>query len=614
MTRRREAMVRWPWPVGFRGAIGLLLVAWTGTCAAQTWRDTFAGGVPQQAWFRSELPGGSQATLSYFADGLQISSTRTLDQNGAQIAYGYVDQSFDGTQGVVVRSVVNPTPHQPQLFSHVGVLASLNPFFTSGYSVGVTWSTSATGTNIIEINKSSFGSATFLGGANFTGFNPATSYVVEAEVSPLNVLGNGVVTARLFTTGGTLVAEYADILRDNFDPADPAAVSPLPPGRAGVFAWRNDGGTSPTLLGRFGTTSASFSSPDLTWGGNTDLTIPKDTFRVGGSGTWRSTQANWLYAGAPAFWESDRKGIFRGTPGTVTIESGGVVAAGGLEFGVNGYVLTGGTLTLGGTGGDPIRVAPGVSATITVPLSGTSGFRKTDTGTLVLAGAGNLSGTSRVEAGRLTLANGAALASSRLVPLAGGTVSLPTGLQATLGGLDPNAGGLFDVGNGLVTVASGLSPAGLVAALLAGRGAGSWNGTAGITSSTAAASAGDRTVGWLDNGDGSVTFAFAAAGDTNLDWQVDILDAGNFLAGGKFDSGTPASWNEGDFTYDGFVDILDAASFLSAGLFNAGIYNTSPAAGAAVAVPEPAGWAGLIAGIAALASAGRGRRFSGRSR
>ncbi|MFM7207573.1 MAG: hypothetical protein ACKO4T_12995 [Planctomycetaceae bacterium] len=599
--------------VGFRGVIGLLLAAWTGTSAAQTWRDTFPGGVPQQAWIRSELPGGSQATLSYFADGLQISSTSTLDKNGAQIAYGYVDQTFDGTQGVVVRSVVNPTPHQPQLFSHVGVLASLNPFFTSAYSVGVTWSTSATGTNIIEINKSSFGSVTFLGGANFTGFNPATSYVVEAEVSPLNVLGNGVVTARLYTTGGTLIAEYADILRDNFDPLDPAAVSPLPPGRAGVFAWRNAGGASPTLLGRFGTTSASFSSPDLTWGGNTDLTIPKDTLRVGGSGTWRSTQANWLYAGAPTFWESDRKGIFRGTPGTVTIESTGVTSAGGLEFGVNGYVLTGGTLTLGGTGGT-IRVAPGVSARIAAPLSGTAGFRKTDTGTLVVAGAGNLSGTSRVEAGRLTLANGGALGTSRLVPLAGGTVSMTTGLQATLGGLNPNAGGLFDVGNGLVTVTSGLSPAGLVTAVLAGRGDGSWNGTAGITSSAAAASAGDRTVGWLDNGDGSVTFAFAAAGDTNLDWQVDILDAGNFLAGGKFDSGTPASWNEGDFTYDGFVDILDAASFLSAGLFDAGLYNTSPAAGAAVAVPEPAGWAGLIAGIAALASAGRGRRFSGRSR
>jgi hypothetical protein len=139
-------------------------------------------------------------------------------------------------------------------------------------------------------------------------------------------------------------------------------------------------------------------------------------------------------------------------------------------------------------------------------------------------------------------------------------------------------------------------------------GDGSWNGTSGITSSVAAASGGDRTVGWLDNGDGSVTFAFAAAGDTNLDWQVDILDAANFLSGGKFDSGSPASWNEGDFTYDGVVDILDAASFLSTGLFDAGPYNAAPGtAGSVAAVPEPSTWA-LLAAAAGLTLAALRRR------
>jgi len=180
------------------------------------------------------------------------------------------------------------------------------------------------------------------------------------------------------------------------------------------------------------------------------------------------------------------------------------------------------------------------------------------------------------------------------VPLAGGTVTLTPGLQTTVGGLAPNAGGLVDVGNGMVTVASGLSAASMVNAIVTGMGDGTWNGTSGITSSTAAASGGDRTVGWLDNGDGTVTFAFAAAGDTNLDWQVDIIDAANFLAGGKFDSGSPATWNEGDFTYDGVVDILDAASFLSNGLFDAGPYNAPPGASGAIApVPEPATWAVL---------------------
>ena len=242
-------------------------------------------------------------------------------------------------------------------------------------------------------------------------------------------------------------------------------------------------------------------------------------------------------------------------------------------------------------------------------LSGSIPVFKTGAGTLVVNQANTLTGSTTVQGGRLQLANGAALASSQLVPVAGGTVTLTPGLQTTVGGLAANAGGLTDVGSGMVTVAAGLSAPNMVAAIVTGLGDGTWNGTSGITSSVAAASGGDRTVGWLDNGDGSVTFAFAAAGDTNLDWQVDIIDAANFLAGGKFDSGTPASWNEGDFTYDGVVDILDAASFLSNGLFDAGPYNSAPgAAGNVSAVPEPSGLAWVAAAAGLLVAGFRQRR------
>jgi hypothetical protein len=179
----------------------------------------------------------------------------------------------------------------------------------------------------------------------------------------------------------------------------------------------------------------------------------------------------------------------------------------------------------------------------------------------------------------------------------------------------PNAGGLTDVGNGMVTVARGLPAVDMVTAIMAGMGDGTWNGTSGITSSVAAASGGDRTIGWLDNGDGSVTFAFAAAGDTNLDWQVDIIDAANFLAGGKFDTASPATWNQGDFTYDGVVDILDAASFLSNGLFDAGAYNPSTGqAGAVAAVPEPSSWPVALTGCGAFVWLACGRRPPRRGR
>jgi autotransporter-associated beta strand protein len=234
-----------------------------------------------------------------------------------------------------------------------------------------------------------------------------------------------------------------------------------------------------------------------------------------------------------------------------------------------------------------------------VTLSGSVPVVKTGAGTLVVDQANTLTGSTTVQGGRLQLANGSALSSSRIVPVAGGTITMSQGLQTTVGGLAANAGGLTDVGTGMMTVASGLSTADMLVALGTGRGDGTWNGTSGITSSAAAADlAGSipRTVGWLDNGDGSVTFAYAAPGDTNLDWSVDILDAANFLAGGKFDSGTPATWNEGDFGYDGVVDILDAADFLSTGLFDAGPYNAAP--GSVAAVPEPSGLAWLAAAAA----------------
>ena len=231
-------------------------------------------------------------------------------------------------------------------------------------------------------------------------------------------------------------------------------------------------------------------------------------------------------------------------------------------------------------------------------LSGPLPLMKAGAGTLVLDQANTLTGSTAVQAGSLRLTHASALASSILVPLAGGTVAVANALQTTVGGLVPNAGGRVDVGTGMMTVATGLSAGSMVAAIVTGMGDGSWNGTSGITSTVAAASGGDRTVGWLDNSDGSVTFGFAAAGDTNLDWQVDIIDAANFLAGGRFDSGSVATWNDGDFTYDGFVDILDAASFLSNGLFDAGPYNS--AAGTVAAVPEPAPWGMTAAGLLAL--------------
>ncbi len=239
-----------------------------------------------------------------------------------------------------------------------------------------------------------------------------------------------------------------------------------------------------------------------------------------------------------------------------------------------------------------------------------SSVTKTGTGTLVFDGANTYTGPTVVSAGTLELADPAAVATSTLQVSAGARATVADGIVTTVGGLDLSAGGLVDVSTGGMTVTAGLSATQLVAEILAGRGAnGDWTGTSGITSSAAAAAVAQftpRAVGWLDNGDGSVSFAFAAPGDTNIDDTVDILDAANFLAGGKFDSGMSATWNEGDFGYDGVVDILDAADFLSTGLFDAGPYVAASSAAGIAAVPEP-GMSAVVV-VAAIAASCRRRR------
>ena len=344
-----------------------------------------------------------------------------------------------------------------------------------------------------------------------------------------------------------------------------------------------------------------------------------------------------------------------GRPGTATLESSpasgttGALSTGALTLGTSGSTATlnlGGSLSTvtevcninaGGTGPRQIavigagnRILSGIvnatttgtltlacsnagNLTISNAINGTGPITISSTGSgkVIFSGTGNFSGPTTVQAGGLQLAAGSPLGTSTITPIAGGTLSLSPYAVTTVSGLLPNAGGLTDVGNGFMTVSSGLSAADMVTALVTGRGDGSWNGTSGITSSTAAANVAastPRTVGWLDNGDGSVAFAYAAPGDTNLDWQIDVLDASNFLSFGKFDTALPATWLEGDFNYDGVVDVLDAADFFSTGLYDAGSYN-QPAGltGTVAAVPEPAGL-GTIAVAAAAAIALRRRR------
>jgi autotransporter-associated beta strand protein len=266
-------------------------------------------------------------------------------------------------------------------------------------------------------------------------------------------------------------------------------------------------------------------------------------------------------------------------------------------------VVAAGVITINVPSGSQTQGAAGYSL-----LGGTSPVEKTGVGTLVLDQANTVTASTTVQQGALRLAHAAALASSPVHVSTNAMLSVTPALQTTVGGLQLAAGGLVDVGTGMVTVTSGLSATDLVAAVEAGRSGGTWTGSSGITSSAVAAAVSQgvaSAVGWVDNSDGSLTFAYAASGATNLDWSIDVLDAANFLAGGKFDSALSATWAEGDFNYDGVADILDAADFVSTGLFDTGPYN-SPARTIA-AVPEPNVMGLVGAGIAGLVTLRRKR-------
>gem|GEM_PF-5728274 len=263
--------------------------------------------------------------------------------------------------------------------------------------------------------------------------------------------------------------------------------------------------------------------------------------------------------------------------------------------------------TAGGLQDDTISVAAGVMQTDTVARSGSTRLVKRGTGTLVLTAASAATGGTIVEEGTLIVRHAAALGTGGVDVRGGATLVFDIGTDAAdLASLVLAPTATVDIGKARFTVANGVaSIAAIRQWLAAGRGSGNWTGSSGITSSAAAAaiaSGKSRSVGWLTNADGSVTVAFAAPGDTNLDFTIDMLDSANFITSGMFDTGWIASWADGDFTNDGVVDILDLSEFISSGLLDAGPYLAEVSV--AVAYKQANGWSSGFNGDVTITNQG----------
>jgi len=295
-------------------------------------------------------------------------------------------------------------------------------------------------------------------------------------------------------------------------------------------------------------------------------------------------------------------------PSANTISGAATIQAGTLRLG-NQYSLLNSPMTI--SAGGRLEIDPAVTTGIISPSVTISGGTVSAGGVTLTVdrdfGIRNLV----VNSGAITGSPGLDVQLSGTVVLSGSainTIDLST-LTVQETGTD---GGRIDLGIGRINVAAGgITAEALVADIVAGRGDGSWTGTTGITSSKAAsevAASNLRAVGWIDDGAGALSVAYAAQGDANIDWVVDILDVSNLVAAGKFSTGDPATWAEGDFNYDGVVDIQDVADFSATGLYGEPSYN-APAGSAVSAVPEPAAGAAAAAGlVAAVLARHRSRR------
>ena len=386
-------------------------------------------------------------------------------------------------------------------------------------------------------------------------------------------------------------------------------------------------GSSSTLIGTRGA-----------WGLSSPAPVPSDKYVLfsgtsAGNGRAVTVDTNANLRGL--YFKSTGSGTlgftFSGT-GTLTVGRGGITnydtsrqtISSTIALGASQYwnVGPGGVTAAAintGTAGYLLEIDGSGTARFTGTISGSGGIALTGQ-RLELTGANSFTGGTWVHGGTLSMGHASALAASRVSVAIGGTLAVAAYLDTTVAGLDLAAGGLVDVSHGGMTVTSGMSVPSLVSALIAGRDDGTWGGTSGITSSAVAANVAlgeERAVGWLDNGDGSVFFAYAAPGDTNLDGLVDVLDGSNFSTSDKYDQNLPSSWFQGDFNYDGIVDVLDASFFVTTGLYNEGYYNQPPPAFGAgagglafpvAAVPEPTCLAAAgLAGIVVLAAARRRR-------
>ncbi len=153
----------------------------------------------------------------------------------------------------------------------------------------------------------------------------------------------------------------------------------------------------------------------------------------GGSGTWRNdpTLTNWTDAAAnQALPWSGTYAVFAAKSGTVTVDpANGPVSITGAQFATDGYLVTGGDITLAGPSGQTqIRVGDGTAAgadmvaRVYSTLGGLAGLEKVDLGTLILGPGNTYAGGTTIAAGVIQIDAASALGTGALALEGAGTL------------------------------------------------------------------------------------------------------------------------------------------------------------------------------------------------
>ncbi|WP_079210842.1 autotransporter outer membrane beta-barrel domain-containing protein [Brucella pituitosa] len=189
----------------------------------------------------------------------------------------------------------------------------------------------------------------------------------------------------------------------------------------------------------------------------------------GGDGTWNAANTNWTSADglAASQWQDDTFAVFggaAGTGGTITLDAGFTPSVNGMQFMNDGYLLSGGSLTLAGYGDQLILVGDGslqsaaMTATIASVIEGSEGLRKSGAGQLVLTGENSYTGTTTVTEGLLTLGEGGSIDPSSDIVLAStrygsGNLAIDKTTDFTLSNQISGTGDVFKRGSGTTTFA-----------------------------------------------------------------------------------------------------------------------------------------------------------------